>query len=221
MYDNRSWLYPHPTRPTLYRKSMRSGFPEAPYSFDVSEDDGQTWQTNSVFAADPFFALGSEDERSERVHIEPLSGRIFRTIIPFRVLSSSDQGRTWIDIRLNNKAQWPIAFDASGRLVTASPEGGLLRSARPVDAGAVDAPATAAALRVWPNPARGMVRVEGGGAGPVEMVVTDVLGRVVARVSAEASSLAWDASAAAPGLYVVRFVGGDGAARTARVVVAR
>lgn len=216
-YNRGSWVYPHPTRATLYRKTIRVGSSEAPFGLDVSNDDGQTWQSRSVFMA------GTDADRTAHIRIEPLSGRLFRTSDPDRfgwtILSSSDDGRTWVDLGIA-AARWPFAFDAAGRMIVASSESGLLRSAWPVDAETSDAPA-AAGLRVWPSPTRGPVRIDAGTPDPVEATVHDVLGRVVARLSGAGDGLAWDASAAPVGVYVVRVVGEGGAAQTARVIVAR
>jgi hypothetical protein len=78
-----------------------------------------------------------------------------------------------------------------------------------------------------PNPASGIVaiRFTAPSAGPVTVDVFDVLGRQVATLfdraaSAGSHTATWDASGAAPGVYVVRLVAGT-TVRSARLVVAR
>ncbi len=105
-------------------------------------------------------------------------------------------------------------------MLAASRTGGLLRSASPLATDGVPV-AAASALRVWPNPAASAVRIDAGTPEQAAGAVYDVLGRVVARLDGPGDALAWDASASAPGVYVVRVVTADGRVETARVVVAR
>lgn len=78
-------------------------------------------------------------------------------------------------------------------------------------------------VRVWPNPTRGPLTLAVAGGPSGEAVVTDALGREVARVAVPPSSPAvpatttLDLTALPPGVYIVRV----GAGGVARVVVAR
>lgn len=77
---------------------------------------------------------------------------------------------------------------------------------------AQEVPPTEHAIQIEPNPARDRIRLtlpEADGVAP-EIEVVDVLGRVVQRVPASgAASRELDVSGLAPGLYVVRTVGGS------------
>ena len=100
--------------------------------------------------------------------------------------------------------------------------------ARPVSTGAPAAPAASAlAVTAAPSPARGVVTIRatlGGAGAPVRAAVYDLLGRHVATLhdgpSGDDPVWTWDASSVPPGVYTVR-VETDGAAATARIVVAR
>ena len=185
--------------------------------FFRSDDGGQTWRETGTGG-------------SGRLLVHSPSGDLYLATRGDLSRSLTD-GATWetlVEARGGGAAArwtpgwtWPFAFDAAGHLVTAAPDGGLLRSAWPVDADAVEAPAAASALRVWPNPAPSAVRIDAGTPERVAGAVYDVLGRVVARLDGPGDALAWDASASAPGVYVVRVVTLDGRVETARVVVAR
>ncbi len=83
-------------------------------------------------------------------------------------------------------------------------------------------------LTAYPNPARSGITLALGLGHPsrVRVEVVDVLGRPIALIhagplSAGEHRLAFDASALAPGLYVVRTITTDGAAATGRLAVAR
>ncbi len=86
-------------------------------------------------------------------------------------------------------------------------------------------PAVTAALAVGPNPARGhvSVRLSSASSAAARVTVSDALGRQVAvlhdgPLAAGPSTFTWDASAAAPGVYVVRLDGADAATRRVTVV---
>ena len=91
-----------------------------------------------------------------------------------------------------------------------------------------EGPGHALALAVTPNPVRrtAQVRFELAEAGPVELAVTDLLGRQLASVRngivypAGAHEVALDASSWVPGVYLVRLAAGNGLA-TQRLTVVR
>ncbi len=209
-------------RQTLYLTSRVSGtFARRLFR---SDDAGQTWRETGGAGMETGYSDGG------RLVAEAHTGWLFYATRR-GIDVSRDDGRTWeivLEWRFGHPASsvpgwtWPVAFDVTGRLVTAAPDGGLLRSAWPVAADAMSpALATASPLRLWPNPASGAVRIDAGTPERVAAMVHDVLGRVVARLDGPGDALSWDASASAPGVYVVRAVTADGRVETARVVVAR
>ena len=97
-----------------------------------------------------------------------------------------------------------VAAPSAGAVFVYGP--GVPTASEPVE------PARPEALRVWPNPASTVLHVQGGSADAnAEVVVLDVLGRVVRRVrlgrtagTATMDTATVDVSGLAPGIYVVR-----------------
>lgn len=83
-------------------------------------------------------------------------------------------------------------------------------------------PSESLSLSVGPNPSpRGLITIRVSAQGPVDVAVYDALGREVAVLAHGTASgaLTWDASAAAPGLYLVR-AHADTASAVCHIVVA-
>lgn len=119
----------------------------------------------------------------------------------------------------------PMALLDDGRLVLPAEEGGLRVSAWPVASNEAEtATEAAAALSVWPNPARQLARVRVAATGAVRVEVFDLLGRRLATLHDGPASgtldLALDASRLPSGVYVVRMTG-EASVQTARFVVQR
>ncbi len=185
-----------------------------------SDDEGRTWT-----------ALPSTSLTYRHLTVESRSGWLFAAsrgdVMLLRPNDAQWQTLVFRSSSMNTPAPlipdwyWPVAADSAGFVVVASPEGGLLRSATPVTV-APDARSTAR-LRVWPSPARGVVRVDGvADAGEaVTMTVFNTLGQEVYRLTANVQDLAWDSRTAAPGMYGIRVQSRDGVPRSVSVMVVR
>ncbi len=119
-------------------------------------------------------------------------------------------------------------YFASGKVVVSDMQSGLwvaTLDGQPVAADA--APRSDAGLRVWPNPASGAatLAVTLDGAAEAEVVVTDALGREVARLGTTAGPgerrLTLDAAALPAGVYVARLSAGSRVLATTTFSVAR
>lgn len=135
------------------------------------------------------------------------------------VYRSFDAGRTWENVGPVWTA-WPvesmeIVVGPDGRLYAACegrntgsgiPIGGVFRTtepAFPVGVGDGTPPGEeASSLHVWPNPARGVLHIEGKVGS--EAVLYDVLGRELGRASLRTHQTQIDLSGLPPGVYVVQ-----------------
>lgn len=96
---------------------------------------------------------------------------------------------------------WRIeAIDRGGHVTPATP--GQFAATLLVSTTAVEPPGLRVRPRVWPNPARGAIRLEGFGD---DVMILDVAGRRVARVNdglrRDGTQWVWDSRRARPGLY--------------------
>ena len=148
-------------------------------------------------------------------------------VIPLAPIDAGPGGLSLASATLGGR---PLAVDAEARTVTVpANEGGVVAATftnpRPVSTPLAPAP-TFALEAPAPNPARGAVRFRAELARPAEVSLTvhDALGREVAEVArgpwgAGERSVSFDASALAPGVYVVRLAAGGEVATTRLTVV--
>lgn len=190
-----------------------------------STDGGLTWQRVAYTGAPAFFAVPSFASATTVY----LAGR---GSSGQNALRSDDGGLTWRAVETGTTASVYAVAVRSGTLLAAAGNHSVMRStASVVDAENVDAADGATALRApYPAPLarHGAVPFALARAGHVRLAVYDLLGRERAvladgAVAAGPHVAPLDASALAPGLYVVRLVveGGAGGRFSQPLVVAR
>lgn len=80
-----------------------------------------------------------------------------------------------------------------------------------------------AVLKVWPNPASGMLSVQIPGSNTGELLWSDITGRIIRRqpVPMDTAQLDLDISDLAPGLYILIWISASGEQISAKIVVQR
>jgi hypothetical protein len=145
-------------------------------------------------------------------------------------------GRVYLSLCFDDAAPWPDGPDGGGYTLESEPFATNLSDAASWFAGCVGGSpgqdfdpdcvvgtdalgAPSSALRVWPNPARDVVRAELGVGGPVVFTLLDALGRPVARRESAHGEAFFPIKNLPRGVYFVQAVSKNGVARAQRVVV--
>lgn len=126
----------------------------------------------------------------------------------------------FVKFRVRVRDWLPVGADIQlDPVVTLSGQGATALSVltRVGNVSGLPADAFAAAVQVWPNPARDVVNVDAGNAGPLDITLLDAVGRVVRTARLATGTTTFDVSGLPAGLYTLRATGA--AAFTRRISV--
>lgn len=170
-----------------------------------SSDAGLTWEAMDQTPLGEVYALLT------------LDSLVFAGLHGGGVAMSADSGATWAQLNtgLTNLVVARLSHD--GNYLYAGTLGGGLHRFQFDDLNTSVAQVPHhTQLRVFPNPARGRVRVEWDGHRPVRYVLRSIDGALVQQGDLVANGINLDASHA--GLYLLELQGADGSVRTVRLV---